>query len=146
MSVAIASAEAGPSSLGYSAQHSLATNNPRRHGKDGSTKDEKKQRRHKHKKRQSTSPSLASEDGDTSAASDGDGASVTSEISQSSARHGTDVEAQRKVTGKAQAAFKYVRPVIDVPLPPALLHDPRRAAEELIDTLLMRCVVRGKEW
>jgi DNA-directed RNA polymerase I subunit RPA43 len=46
----------------------------------------------------------------------------------------------KKVTGPKESAFRYLYPIIDISIPPALIHDPHRAADELMDTLLMRYV------
>lgn len=45
-----------------------------------------------------------------------------------------------KGKGIAVSAFQDVQPTIDIPIPPALCHAPIRAAEELMDSLLMRYV------
>lgn len=42
------------------------------------------------------------------------------------------------VVGEAESAFRYVYPVMQVSAPPVLAHNPKRAVQELLDTLLMR--------
>lgn len=46
----------------------------------------------------------------------------------------------KKVVGPKESAFRYMYPVVDMLIPPALIQDGHRAANELMDTLLMRCV------
>lgn len=53
-------------------------------------------------------------------------------------RRSRDSWEKRKIVGAAESAFKYLYPTITIPIPPALIHDPHRAADELMDTLLMR--------
>lgn len=59
----------------------------------------------------------------------------TSKDDQSSAK---DDWKGKKVAGPKESAFRYMYPVVDIPIPPALIQDGHRAANELMDTLLMR--------
>ena len=53
----------------------------------------------------------------------------------------------KKVSGPKESAFQYMYPIVDIPIPPALIQDAHRAADELMDTLLMRCVgMQGQSW
>jgi hypothetical protein len=62
----------------------------------------------------------------------------SSSTSKDAPPHSQDELKGKKVSGPKESAFRYMYPVIDVPIPPALIQDGHRAAKELMDTLLMR--------
>lgn len=67
--------------------------------------------------------------------------SSDNESTRSSKRKGNkhlETAEDTKVKGPKESAFRYMYPIMDLSIPPSLFHDPRRAAGELLDTLLMR--------
>lgn len=114
MASAVASSSASPVVVTQSATKRSSKRKDRSHSHRSSSKD-----RHKAtSKRDSTSSTTEQKDADAA----------------------KDAWKGKKMSGPKESAFRYLYPSIDISIPPALVHDPHRAADELMDTLLMRYV------